>query len=152
MGINMTPIETRLKEIAVQIALRLYDEGKIAAFELANAQWVLNDARTMRDAVVSEALRADIGSPAQETARQAEKDLAEATVALGKLEVIRDYGIHAKMRAFEYVPMLDKRGYTCPECWVKEQLDVTMESNSQDALGKELACPSCSLVCTFSLL
>ena len=148
----MTPIETRLKEIADQIALRLYDEGKVAAYELTNAQQVFDDAQMKRDAAVSEAARADIGSPAQETAQQTNKALAEATVALGKLEVIRDYGIHAKVRAREYAPVLKKGGYACPECWVKELLGVTMELTPQGAVGKELSCPTCSLVCTFSLL
>lgn len=125
------------------MGLRLANEGQAATFDLMNAQQALVDSTFGYQAALSEAARAGIHSPAQENARRAEKKVVEATVAVGKLEVLRDSGAFAISRAKEYVPTDGKGQYFCPECWVKENLSVGLHTSPANAIEKSYECPTC---------
>ena len=146
----MTPIENRLKELAAAYGQRLHNEGKLAAAELLNARRLQDAAQAKCHAALRAAGNADADTPAQEMVRQAEKEFDEAKLTLGKLELARDHGVNAILRAQEYTPAHDNGGYACPECWVKENLSVGLEWATKVGAVTSYVCRACHFGFSFS--
>ncbi|HTE15335.1 MAG TPA: hypothetical protein VK642_09685 [Burkholderiales bacterium] len=148
----MTQLEVYLLGVAGLFGRSHYEQLQAVKDEIVKAQQLFEVLQMNCNATASLVAEDQVTDPILERARQAEKDLAAATVELGKLEVDRDLTAKAFLRGQSYMPKDNNGRYACPKCWVNESLSVALRSVLKSFAAEHFVCQTCNYNFTFDSL